>query len=398
MSSMTAYLDSLHAKFSAAEGEIADILERCVTENRDPSDDERKQIERAEADRATLEKSIEDQTARLERSNKVNTLRGRFGGEVRQVVERNETAYNMLDEVPTAGHYAYHLHRAIVKGDRDSRAILERVAAEQTTADNAGIIPAPIVGSVVDIVKGRRRFINSVGGPQKAVANKFNRPYVAQHVDLGTQAAELDELTSQKMSITELPVALNTIGGYVNLSKQDVRWSQPGILDIMYQSFSKIYARRSNIKACADFLTYLTQTEALDWSDFIAAPQTKLDAWLVGAEADLNEDASPDTLWVSRDVAAVLRAVRNAMGAKAYNVPMGSEVGDVEGLRLIVDPHFADKTLVLGDSEYVEVYEDLEGFLTVELPSVAGQQVGYAGYIDTLVTEVDAFSMAAVVA
>lgn len=397
MSSMTAYLDSLHAKFSAAESEIADILERCVTENRDPSDDERKQIERAEGDRATLEKSIEDQTARLERSNKVNTLRGRFGGEVRQVVERTETPYNVLDDIPTPGHYAFHLHRALVKGDRDSRALLERVAAEQTTADNAGIIPNPIVGAVVDIVKGRRRFLDSISVVQ-APTNKFSRPVVTQHVDVGTQAAELDELTSQKMTIEDIDVELATIGGYLNLSKQDVRWSSPGILNILFQSFAKVYARKSNTAACSLFVAGVTTTEALDLSDFTADPRGKLDTWLTGALGDLNEDAEPDTLWMSPNIANILRFERNEMGGRAYDIPLGNGVGNVEGLRAVVDPKFATSTLILGDSEYVEAYEDLEGFLTVDLPSALGQQVGYAGYIDLIVTEATAFSKAAVVA
>lgn len=397
MSSMTAYLDSLHAKFSAAEGEIADILERCVTENRDPSDDERKQIERAEADRATLEKSIEDQTARLERSNKVNTLRGRFGGEVRQVVERNETAYNMLDEVPTAGHYAYHLHRAIVKGDRDSRAILERVAAEQTTADNAGIIPAPIVGSVVDIVKGRRRFLDSIGVRQ-APTNKFSRPVVTQHTAVGAQAAELDELSSQKMTIEDVDVVLNTFGGYLNLSKQDVRWSNPGILNILFESFAKQYAKASDNFAADEFVTLCTTTEALDLSDFTADPRGKMDAWLTGALGDLAEDVIPDTLWMSPNIANILRFERSEGGQRTYNIPLGNENGDAEGLRVVIDPNFATSTLILGDSEYVEAYEDLEGFLTVDVPSALGQQIGYAGYIDLIVTDVTAFSKAAVVA
>lgn len=398
------YLDKLRAEFNQITAGIDSVLERAADGNRDLTDDENQMIERDDKRRDELQKAIDVQVGLLERTNKVGNILGgiRLPAPATSISTGApaEPEFDIAREIPTPGMYAHKLYMAVVRRDPEAVALLERVAAEQTTADNAGLIPEPILGPVVDIVKGRRRFINSIGGSRRAVANKFNRPYIAQHVDVDAQAAELDELTSQKMSITELPVALNTIGGYVNLSKQDVRWSQPGILDIMYQSFTKIYGRRSNIKSCADFLTGCTQTEALDWSDFstLATTRATFDTWLAGAEADLNEDASPDTLWVSRDVAAVLRKVRNEMGAKAYNVPLGSEQGDVEGLRLIVDPHFAAQTVVLGDSEYVEVYEDLEGFLTVELPSVAGQQVGYAGYIDTLVTEVDAFSKAAVVA
>lgn len=393
---MGAYLDRLHAEFDECSNGIATILERAVTENRDPSEDEQAILVRSEARRVDLEKAIENQTSVEARTAKVHTMRGNAPTLVRSVVDPKPEPYNILNDIPTAGHYVSLLHRAQVKRDPEAIEILERTAAEQTTADNAGIMPAPIVGPLIDVIKGRRRFLDSIGVDSNPPSNKFSRPYVAQHVDVGTQAAELDELTSQKMSILDLDVALATIGGYVNLSKQDVRWSSPGILNILFQSFAKIYARKSNAYAAGLFQADITATTALDWSDFVGDPRGKMDTWLASALTDLDEDVTPDTLWMAPNVASVLRFERSEGGQRTYNIPLGNEQGDAEGLRVVVDPAFTSGFLALGDSDYVEAYEELEGFLTVDIPSNLGQQIGYAGYLDLLVTSTAAFTQATV--
>jgi hypothetical protein len=94
------------------------------------------------------------------------------------------------------------------------------------------------------------------------------------------------------------------------------------------------------------------------------------------------------------DVASVLRFERSEGGQRTYNIPLTSAQGDAEGLRVVVDPAFTSGFLALGDSDYVEAYEDLEGFLSVDIPSALGQQIGYAGYIDLIVTEADAYTQA----
>lgn len=396
---MGAYLDRLHSEFDECSATISTVLERAVTENRDPSEDEQSILTRSESRRVELEKAIDVQTSIETRTQKVAGLRGKAPAVmVRSIGAVEEKPYDVLDDIPTAGHFFNLLHRATVRHEAAANEILER--ATMATGDNAGTIPRPLLGGVVDIFKGRRRFIDSLGGTRQAPTNKFGRPHVTQNVGVGTQAAEHDALTSQKMTIEDLAVVLQTIGGYLDLSKQDVRWSNPDLLNIIFTDFAKVYAKASNTLACSDFVAQATVTEALDLSDVsvVANTVTVMDTFLAGAAADLGEDVVPDTLWVSTNFATILRKPRDAGGRKAYNVPFGNEPGDIEGLRLIVDPHFATSTMILGASEYCEVYEDIEGFLSVDQPSTLGQRVGYAGYIDTLVTDANAFSKAAVVA
>jgi hypothetical protein len=54
--------------------------------------------------------------------------------------------------------------------------------------------------------------------------------------------------------------------------------------------------------------------------------------------------------------------------------------GNPLGLNLVVDAHFAPGTMIVGPSNYLEFYEDLDGLMQVGEPDVLGQLVGYAGF------------------
>lgn len=102
------------------------------------------------------------------------------------------------------------------------------------------------------------------------------------------------------------------------------------------------------------------------------------------------DDVLVNTIWMSIDVWSKLGGLRSPLGAPLYNLPLTGG-GDVLGLRPVVDPHFEPGVLIIGDPQFAEFWEDLEGFLTVDEPNVLGQMVGYAGYSDFVVVKPDAF-------
>src|SRR5262249_59743409 len=108
----------------------------------------------------------------------------------------------------------------------------QRAAAHQTTADNAGLIPTPILGPVVSFIDSNRPLVNRLGARQLP-GQTWSRPKVTQHVSVTTQSAEKAELASQKMTITKLTATAVTYGGYVNVSRQDIDLTPPGVLDIV---------------------------------------------------------------------------------------------------------------------------------------------------------------------
>jgi hypothetical protein len=382
---MPTYLERQQTRFDELTTLIEETLQRAVDEDRDVTDAEQTEITRAETDREIVQRSIDHAAALSERTSRVAEIIGkirpvaRAATSARDAADGGDAGYDITRELPSPGHYASMLHRATVKRDPAAIAQLERATAHQTTADNPGIIPRPIVGPVIDRMLQRRPFVASVG-VLPAPAGSFDRPRITQQVAVDVQAAEKDLTASQALKAVKMPVSLATYAGHLNISRQDIRWSQPAILDLVYASFTKVYARRTDKAACADFLAAITQTVPVASLD-VAGIDAALGAagtQIGGTDDDMGE---PDTLWVSRDVAVRLGGIRNTFGQKLYNIPIvGGTSGELDGLAVVVDGRFPAGTAVIGDSDLVEYWEDLEGFLSVDEPDVLGQLVGYAGY------------------
>jgi hypothetical protein len=295
--------------------------------------------------------------------------------------------YDIAREFPSAGAYASMIHRAWVKKDPEAIEAIERATAHQKTTDNPGIVPKPVVGPLLNSLSGARPCINSFG-VRPAPAPKFDRPRIDQHVLVAPQLAEKDETASRVMTIGSVPVALATWAGHLNISKQDIRWTQPSILQVVFDDFVRMYGRETDHSVCQEFPSLVTAIAPL--ADYTPA---SVDAFLRSALGTVMQDADDaliNTVWMSLDVWAGLGGATYPQGGKAFNLPLGMG-GDVLGLNAVVDPHFPDGTLIVGDSAHGEVWEDLEGFLSVDEPSVLGQLVGYAGYLDFVLLNPSAF-------
>ena len=394
---MGKYLDRLNDEFDELTAGVTMLLERVADEGRDVNDEEQARIDRDDKRRDQLTKAIEDYTAIEEKQGKVAELRRKVGGAIAgprvERVKEPEPAYEITREFPTAGHYAAAVHAAWVNKDPDALAAIDRVTAHQITGDNPGIIPRPIVGPLINTLSGARPLIASVPN-RPAPAQKFDRPRVDQHVSVEKQTLEKTETASQNMLINPVAVSLETFAGHLNISKQDIRWSQPSILQVVFDDFTRMYGRRTDAGACLDFPAAILQSAALS-----AWTVDAVDAWLRAAFQTVltnADDAIIDTVWMSTDVWSKLGGVRTVQGNLAFNLPIGGG-GDVLGLRAVLDPHFAIGTLITGEADLAESWEDLEGFLSVDEPSVLGQLVGYAGYLDFVVVQPKGFVKASTV-
>ncbi|HEY3484790.1 MAG TPA: phage major capsid protein, partial [Ilumatobacteraceae bacterium] len=157
-------------------------------------------------------------------------------------------------------------------GDRSAQERLEvytRDADHQRTTDNAGVIPDPIVGPVINFIDAARPIVNSLG-VQPLPTGTFHRPKVTQHTAVARQtdggSAELTEkveLTSQKMLITRSTVNADTYGGYVNVSRQNIDFSSPQIMDLIVNDLAAQYAIATE-EVTADALA-ATSATAIDY-------------------------------------------------------------------------------------------------------------------------------------
>jgi HK97 family phage major capsid protein len=375
---MGRYLDRLHEEFDDITRGVTDILERAADEGREVTPDETAQIERSDTRRDELTQQIEHYTGVEERTGRIATMRNRIPTQPTQqrTGPDREPEYDILRDFPSAAHWAIAVHRSMTMRDAEATAAIERATAHQMTTDNPGLIPRPILGPVLNLLDGSRPVISSITR-RPLPTGKFDRPTISQHVDVQKQAVEKDLTASQKMVIGNIPVTASTWAGHLNISRQDIKWTSPGILQIVFDDFAAVYADRTDADVCTAFAASVTQTTA--GGDTFAQIMTNLYAAAAGL---LTAGKSlPDTLWCPPDVWGQLGGMTNAQGGAAFpSLTLTGTSGNPLGLKLVVDPHLAAGVAIMGASRFAEFYEDVDGLLQVQEPDVLGQLVGYAGY------------------
>lgn len=382
---MGIYLDRLHSEHAEISERVETVLNRAAEESRDVNDDETAAIARDRERLTSLSASIAEYTTLERDGERVAALRGQVAPAAitTRTTGPEPDAYDFTREFPSMGHYASMVHRAIVRKDPDAIAALERATAHQTTADNPGLIPVPILGPVINMLSSTRPFINAITN-RALPTQKFDRPYVNQHVAVDVQAAEKTLTASQKMLIDKMPVEASTFAGHLNISRQDIKWTTPSILNIVYEDFAAIYARRTCEFAADEFVASITNA-AVPVDNTGDNPGNALTVALYQVAATMygaaGVESLPDTLFVAPDVWAQMGGWINPMGGAAFpSLSLTNTSGNPLGLRLVVDTHFPAGTAIVGLSSVLEWYEDVDGLMQVGEPDVLGQLVGFAGY------------------
>ena len=270
--------------------------------------------------------------------------------------------------------------------------LFNRAAAHQTTADNPGLLPTAILGPVVNFIDAARPLVNALG-PRQLPNGSWSRPRVTQHTSVAKQTAEKTELVSQKMTIEKIPVAADTWGGYVNVSRQDIDWTQPAIMDLVINDLAAEYATQTE-NATADQLT----TAATAGPTLPATPSGQDISTAVWGAAGAAYAAtrgqgrliiavSPDMLGLVGPLFAPYNPL-NAFGTGFEAGQFGQGVmGAVSGINVVMSSGLNTGTILVISTAAAEVYEDRLGSLQVVEPSVLGVQVAYAGYFACLTME-----------
>jgi len=297
----------------------------------------------------------------------------------------------LVDYITADGRFGF--------GDPDAaraRITQNRVVADQKTSDTPGILPTPIVGQVVNLIDANRPLITSLGGT-KALGGipgtSFTRPKITVHTLAGAQSGEKTQLPSQKMTIASVTFTKATYGGTVDISRQDMDWSQPAAWDILVNDLANQYAIQTETAVVADFVTKATGTKppALPAAPVLADWTKGL--YTAAMHSYQAGQRMPNRIWMSLDVWAAFGAMvdQNRLvmpptgpmtpGAGVGTSSMADFRGDVLGLPRVVVPLAAAKTCIVGPADLYEAYEDTIGLLSVIEPSILGVQVAYGGYV-----------------
>jgi HK97 family phage major capsid protein len=386
---MGAYLDRLHAEYDEVRDGIEAIVSRAAEENRDVNDSEEEQVNRDRSRLDSLQTAIANYTElETQTSNVANLRRSLPSAPSVRTTGVQPEEYDICREFPTAGDYAVTLHRAMALRDPAAIEKIQRATDHQKLADNPGIVPRPVLGPVLGALDTARPFINSITR-RPLPAGSFDRPVITQHVLVDKQAAEKDLTASQKMTIGKIPVAADTFAGHLNISRQDIKWTSPGILQIVFEDFAAVYANATDNEACEDFAASVVNTAPIATWDaagiFDAVFSAAADAMAVAA------NTAPDTVWVSPDVWGRMGGLTTSESPLFPGINPGGGSAPV-GMRLVVDKNFPAATMIQGPSRYAEWYEDVDGLMQVGEPDVLGQLVGYAGFAAFVNILPDAFT------
>jgi HK97 family phage major capsid protein len=268
-------------------------------------------------------------------------------------------------------------------------ALYTRAASHQTTADNPGLLPEQILGPIVSAVDAARPLVTAFG-PRNLPGGSWSRPKVTQHASVAKQAGEKTELASRKMTITKLPVAPDTFGGYVNVSRQDIDWSQPAIMDLIIADLAAQYAIETENEFADDLIAAATAQTALPTAP--TAAQVSAALWAaagvvygaVKGQGGLVLGVSPKNLGLIGPLFAPVNPT-NSQSSGFNAAAFGQGVmGAVSGISVVMSAGLADTDILVASTAAAEVYEDRIGPLQVVEPSVLGVQVAYAGYFADL--------------
>ncbi len=306
----------------------------------------------------------------------------------RRRVQTNEVEYR------SAGAYICDQWSAHL-GDRTAQERLEiysRAAAHQKTGDNTGVIPIPQIGDVINFIDAARPMVSAIG-PRPMPSQNWYRPLITQQPTVGVQGSagaagdEKSELVSQKMLITKLTGSAITYGGYVNVSRQDIDFSSPQIMDIIIEGLANAYALQTETAtgtaldaSAATNVGYGASPTAATLTAALWSAMGTIYAAVKGAPGQVVLAVAADRLAVFGPLFPPFN-VQNGQSAGLLAGNFGSgEVGNVAGIRLVMSPGLASTKAFLFHTAAVDVFEQRVGSLQAVEPSVLGIQVAYAGY------------------
>lgn len=296
--------------------------------------------------------------------------------------------------------YADYILTAASAARGDHAASLRIAAADQKIADNSGLVPVPIVGNVIDTLNADRPIVASSRRlPMPSAGKSFERPMIVQHTTVGVQANELDALASQKMTIDPITINKVTVGGQLRISFQDRDWTDPAILNIVVGDLQKQYARQTEAGAAVELDLGATGKEVVAAnaaSDVFVGGIYKAAAKVYAATGQMPNViyCNPDQ-WVRMGsmVDAQKRPVFPALApSNAYGTQDASSfAGNPLGLRLVVSGDLPAGGLIVGNTEFIETYENGPMNLSVVDVSTLGFTVATYGYFAAKVTVGGAF-------
>lgn len=293
----------------------------------------------------------------------------------------------------TAGGMLRHQLKAQLFNDHDSQTVVTAALAEQTTTQDGGVVPVPLLREIIALVDNQRPFINAIDRqPLPPSGMSFRIPKVTTEVSVDEQDAEGDELDSTQGEIEDITVNVETFGGANKVSRQLIERSDPSYFDELLRQLARRYAIETDAAAIVAMKAVDAGSEGANADGIYGA--------IVKGMADSYGVMrfSPDTLMVAPNGTGDV-TWENLLGAVDGNdrplfaagapqnaaglITQGSTVGTVAGMRLVVNPNIATNGEAnVFPSAFATFYESAGAPVRVELShaDTLTVDVGVYGY------------------
>lgn len=409
-------LERLSAKRDHTNELIDEILAAAEADERGPTESEREQISRYKQELIEVEPQIVEQ-AELEELRRSSTsvhellvteVRSNGNGNGSQPVATAPSVVTRTTpriQYESAGGFVVDYLKArggfrdlsgqplaVDQGAIDRMTPwMSRAMENQTTTDTPGLLPAPVIGPVLQQKQAVQPFLSSIGGAKSMggiPGKQFSRPKITQHTLVGLQSAEKTELPSRKMVVGGVNFSKVTKGGVVDISRQDMDWTVPSAWDILLGDLAAVYGEEVENEVAADAAgkavagpTVLTN-DITGWSNALYAAAAQV-------YADTTPRRLPNRIWMSLDVWAqagpVIDVALIQAGAQLADL-LSSQGASGFGGNMFSIPRFVvwafpPGTCIVGTDTAYEAYEEIVGVLSAVEPALFGVQVAYGGYV-----------------
>ena len=279
---------------------------------------------------------------------------------------------------------------------------IQAAAPDTVVGDVPGIIPLPIVTPVYNNFRGNRPVIDAIGARAlPGGGSTFIRPKVTTNLSIAQQATENSAVQIGTLVVDDIVVSKVSFAGTTTLSEQVIDWSQPEVIGVVLDDMARIYANTTDNYAADTLKTGATQTVAFgndatnpaQWADFVSTAAQDI---LTNSNGNL-----PTHLFVSPNMWGYLLGLTDTSGRPLFPMlgPMNA-YGDLSvtegagmafGLRVVVDRNFATDTVLVGNAEGFEVYEQQKGAIAVDVPSTLSRTIAFRGYLSAVMIDADKF-------
>lgn len=256
----------------------------------------------------------------------------------------------------------------------------------QVAGGFGGLVVADVVGPIIDLTPSSRPLLTALG-VQTVPSAEFRRPRIVDPnftTGVAVQGLQKEELASKAFEVRSDPVEFSTIGGYLNVSQQVLRYTPSG-LDIVIRQLLKRLANASEAAAVAEIDKTTAVVPLAPDADGAAVRQAIFDA-----SALVYANTGSLATWIAMGPAGWARLgglvdlanrplfpMGNAVNANGSTDPSTFTIAGM-GLQAVVTPAITDDEFRVGNGVGLEAYWAPYPTLEAVEPSVLGRQVAVA--------------------